>query len=242
MDIRYFLEIVASKLVTISVKFIVLGVQIQSIYLIGQYLAQPFLDVGIFINQAALRIYSIGLQWDDFYYELQAKLNSLNLDNPIFEYANKLINFIVNPKPTVLNAINQLFPNLQTLVDDTYNYLKPIIQQVINEVLGTVQSIAVTIENVISILIPDFSTLRYNPVSWVIKRLQQYSSSLYSFIQDPSGYIRERIKVLFPDLQAFLNSPRDYILEKVVDGFELSLNRYILRLQKIIERALANLF
>lgn len=242
MDITYFLQVLASRFVLIASKFYALAAKIQNIYLIGQYLSTPFLNIGVFFSNAALDVLDISNQWNAFYSELQTQLQNIGTDNPLIEYAQKLISFITNPKPVILKAIRALYPKIDAIHDDTYNFFKPIISQIITEITGGLQNIAETINGILSVVIPDFNTLKNNPVLWVINRLKAYSGNLANFIIDPDGWIRDRLKLLFPDIAAFLLNPVNYILDKVVDGFELKLDKYMIRLQKIIEKGISNLF
>lgn len=222
--------------------FTVLGNRISSVYLIGQYLAIPFLNTASYLIQVGSDIRNVANSWDDVLDIINAKLSQINVLGDLRYYANKLIAFIQNPTLVIFQSIRTLYPDLDRLFDNLYGYLHPIILSIVREVSGTLEEIRNYVNEKIFAAIPGFNLFRFDPVEWVIEKIRQYSGTFSQFLQDPDGFIVERIRIYFPDLWLFFQDPRDFIIDKVVEGFETLSERYLARVHKIIENIISQLF
>jgi phage-related protein len=242
MNIASFLGVISSRLIYIGTQLLGLGLRISGVYLIGQYLSQPFYGMGNFILQVALDLVDLAKEWNELYHFINIQLGKIQDTSTLTQYASRLIAFILNPIPTLFNALRELYPKLDNLVDDTYNTIYPLVVSIIHSVLGTVTDIATSIRNVLTSEIQDYSLLRFNAGQWVFNHLVQYAGNLASFLRDPEEWVIERIRIHFPDLMKIIENPTEYILEKVIDGIERMAASTVKRLAKIFETILSDLF
>jgi hypothetical protein len=242
VDIRYFLIRATNKLVLISTTLSIMAARIANIYLIGQYLYLPFAYTALYLVQLAVEINNVGDAVENAFDYIESRLNSVTDTSGLFQYASRLIAFILNPIPTVFRAIRTLYPVLDEIADNTYNFIRPFVVSIIREVFGNISDIETFVRNIINSLIPDFNLLRFNPIGWVIDKIRQYSGLLGNFISDPNGFIIAVVRAFFPDLWVFIQDPRGFIMEKLIEGFEILANQYLLRIQKIVENVLNIIF
>lgn len=242
MDVRYFLSILASRLIQAGARLGLLSAQISGIYLIGPYLGFPFFLLGNSLVLMGNDLYSTAYNFEGWLWDVERRLSQVVDLGGLQNYANRLIDFILNPTPLIFGVLRRLYPRLDALVDSTYSFIKPYVISIVREVFGYVSDIAGTVIRIIGELIPEFSILRSNPVQWVLDRLSAYSRNITLFLRDPVGWLKDQIRILFPDIWRFLQSPRDYLLDRLVEGLETIGERYLPRLLKVVENFIRLIF
>lgn len=181
-----------------------LGASIQGIYLIGEYLAAPFMALADLIASAGYYLRAA----DDILYNASARINAI-LDGWLF-----------------IDILYWASGHFREIRENTYNWIIGLLAAVSGYLIQVAfypsEFVRIFWTNLVAwaaFFLYDphnwlrafFSVLRYeawqllyDPFSLVRDKIYAISQDLYQIVNDPFGWVREKLIVLLPDGALFL--------------------------------------
>lgn len=218
------------------------GAEIRGVYLIGAYLTPIMWDIASFLKNIVSSLRQGANHFNAFYYDVMNSFARLQPIMGLVWWMDRIIDFISNPLPYIISWVRQTFWWVEWIYYNAYEYVFPQVLRFLDSNFPQWRDLGGWIYNYVSSWVHDWNTFRFDPVRWVVERLRAYSYNVSRFLSDPDGYLRERVNAFFPDLQAFIYNPADYIINKLTDKLEIFAERNLMRLVKIAENIINNIF
>jgi hypothetical protein len=170
---------------------------VETVWLIGPYLAIPFRFIGDSFYTAR------DLSWDanGLIQYLQQWIDGILYGDTLGQLWSSLTwwfeQLYYNPDQFVNDALNRLSPNLQSIIINANAWIQ-----------------AKVIEN-----FPFVWDLLSNPIGWVVDRLYQHFGWGVDILNDPISYIIGVIDNHLPGLGDFIRDPGGYIQDRLTNRF-----------------------
>lgn len=242
MDLYYTLRALADYIYDVRSSLFSLGVKINGVYLLGQYLYSHISTLSAYVGYIGSRVADAADDWLKFRAEVMDKIGDNAGLAELIKYIDDILSIVRDPAWFIRSGIRQYFPVLADFDHDASSTIINIVTRGTGLTYSFIMSPATFIAGQITSALGELIAFRNYPRDFIINKLSQYVPELREVLTDPRGWLRREVQTLYAGLSDFLRDPESYIVDKMVSGVERLFNSYASRLAKIAENIINRMF
>ena len=218
------------------------GIDIQDVWLIGDWLSGWFLVLSARLSGAEGELYSLASDWLEFYNWLGDKLDIGTGLDLLLQYADDLISFILDPDYYIINFLRARFPSVYDFFHSPVYFIIDALERYTGLDYDFIYDPIGKIRQVVDAITAGIQSFLYDPQGFIISKLAEVTPEIYEFLYDVRGWLRGRVYDAFPFVFELLEDPQGYIEDHIIDILERVKERHQARILQLVESILQAIF